>query len=1150
MEGGALFTRYKSLVGLTDKQLVQLFRQHRNDVSFLERLNQELKKRTSDAAVELQIEVVMLLRVADGRAAGPALPTRSGPVREWLSAYFGARGLSRPNGEPLYRYRMTDTEYGAAKRILRELAKAGRLVSPDLRAGALFVAFCAEWFRRESCSTFLRWNELAPDIFPSVPYASKQELTQYGLNYWRRPLKTSSNGREFLLTLALEGGFPVRVLTENERGWLSSYLRTIMRRAIVHGLVAHKDILAIADEERGRMRTSYRRDDFVELCAELAGSLIRLRQEAEAAGGGSIANSAVLDVKHPRWRDELPLYVPAEDEKFVSELLTGLLNEKMTGLSTAGVEARRFLVHQEGHWQPAVQILADGEVSPRHLPAVSANGRMRAVPYGELGKYVPGEVALLEPPIAEQRRWRVHPSSRMARLVVGYPFTASVTVSLTTAEDVPMSWTWPRGEALRSDVLVFEEDEGSTSAQPLLRLVRAGSFSSPAKILHVLVPTSWLVEAEREGAVADETPVPSIGRKLIRLTGTAYFRANESEARFRVEPDKDCREQDLELTTAMGSGFEIEDERIELALSPVVPAISEARGQVRKPRAGELFYRRPGGRWQPLHNSLNEVGLFELSWRDPQADIQIEKRLLALVPQDARIRGTMTSMLTGEILLDNLPGWKAWCSFKTCTSREVAPGRLVVEFSGRPIYRLPVTLQPPGSPPFGVLVPLTGKEAAIVLADGEVLRPGARIDLSQLRGAVAISPRQTFLQVAPKGSKTGFSNVVDGELPLGIVKPAIDETFATLPHQDDVIELEFKGDTRLPIRLSRYRYDQVSIVEEKVRWTPPTNTTARLVARMLLKPVHEHELEPDGTGLWRLPERCTGPCLVYLREGIDVVSRPAPLVKPGLTNLPAKGLASCISIADHDARQQAIILALERFGQGQSETEDVEWLLGATLNLNGLPASAFDALKLLPNVPNALIRLLISAKDEGDRAVLWALQDELPFMWMALPLASWKSVLETEYALLQQALEPIFGQAKAASMAVGRLTTLRDELMALEPGLASAFACLGLPTAQQTSSPPLRELASRYVAAQHHREGEEPNTIAPFLAARGIAIPKEIGDMSHESFAGLFAPVLLALSALGRISLDREQSLTVRRTTRSDPAYVAGAWPHLLKFYS
>src|SRR5690606_17852478 len=90
MEGGALFTRYKSLVGLTDKQLVQLFRQHRNDVSFLERLNQELKKRTSDAAVELQIEVVTLLRAARGRAAPAGVAVsqvRSGPVREWLRAY-------------------------------------------------------------------------------------------------------------------------------------------------------------------------------------------------------------------------------------------------------------------------------------------------------------------------------------------------------------------------------------------------------------------------------------------------------------------------------------------------------------------------------------------------------------------------------------------------------------------------------------------------------------------------------------------------------------------------------------------------------------------------------------------------------------------------------------------------------------------------------------------------------------------------------------------------------------------------------------------------------------------------------------------------------------------------------------------------------
>lgn len=91
-----MFPGLESFVGLTDQQLEKLFRQRRNDVLFLERLNQELKKRTSDAAVELQIEVVTLLRSARGRAAPAgvaASQVRSGPVREWLRAYFGARGL-------------------------------------------------------------------------------------------------------------------------------------------------------------------------------------------------------------------------------------------------------------------------------------------------------------------------------------------------------------------------------------------------------------------------------------------------------------------------------------------------------------------------------------------------------------------------------------------------------------------------------------------------------------------------------------------------------------------------------------------------------------------------------------------------------------------------------------------------------------------------------------------------------------------------------------------------------------------------------------------------------------------------------------------------------------------------------------------------
>jgi hypothetical protein len=157
------------------------------------------------------------------------------PVVERIFAKV--HSLTRPDGRAFYRYRMEDGEYEQAKTILRLLAREGRLAQPDDRAGALFVAYCAEWFRCESDSTFLRWDDPAPDIFPSVPYQSKQQVTLRGLSYWRRDLRMNGDAREFLLTVALEGGFPVRILAEGARGWLKDYLRAIMLKSFSRELV-------------------------------------------------------------------------------------------------------------------------------------------------------------------------------------------------------------------------------------------------------------------------------------------------------------------------------------------------------------------------------------------------------------------------------------------------------------------------------------------------------------------------------------------------------------------------------------------------------------------------------------------------------------------------------------------------------------------------------------------------------------------------------------------------------------------------------------------------------------------------------------------------------------------------------------------------
>ena len=373
--GNTAEREFKDLSRLDDRRLTEMFQQSGDDLQFLDALNAELKQRDSDAAIDLHMKVVMARR-ALVRAQAPPAPRRaappSEPVHDWLNIFLGARKLTRPDARPLYRYRMEDSEYEQAKKVLRRLASVGRLMQPDDRAGALFVAYCADWFRRESRSTFLRWDDPAPDLFSHVPDGNKRELTDRGLRYWHRDLRIISSRRRFLLTLALEGGFPVRILAEGARGWLREYLRAIMRRAIAWRVDTPDEILAIAEEERGRMRKSYQHDDFVALCSELVASLLKLREKAEAESRDGIRNSALLDAKHRGWREDLPIYVPAEDEALVAELLIGLLDEKMTGLTTDGVEVRRYLIKREDDWHPALQLLADGEIPPAKIPSLPA----------------------------------------------------------------------------------------------------------------------------------------------------------------------------------------------------------------------------------------------------------------------------------------------------------------------------------------------------------------------------------------------------------------------------------------------------------------------------------------------------------------------------------------------------------------------------------------------------------------------------------------------------------------------------------------------------------------------------------------------------------------------------------------------------------
>jgi hypothetical protein len=652
--------------------------------------------------------------------------------------------------------------------------------------------------------------------------------------------------------------------------------------------------------------------------------------------------------------------------------------------------------------------------------------------------------------------------------------------------------------------------------------------------------------------VPEVEDVPAIGRKLARLTAAAYFYGSENESvRFRVEPDSDVREVELKLGQLDQPTFALADDGWELVASPVWPRIDEARKPIREPRAGEMFVRRPGGKWAPLMGPLNGAGLMELSWRDPVANIQIEKHKLALVPADARIIGSMKDALSGQIHLEGLHGWTVTVRDGACVVEAANDSGPSIRFAGRPVYRLPMVLHPPTGQPFDVIVPILGRDAVIVLGDGTILTPGRQVDVGALRGAVAVAPHRSIIQLSARGSKSGgIKTIADGELPLGILRCTIDEILATMPNQDDLVELDFIGDSRPSIRISRYRRQQLARDGERVRWHRPSDlSSAAPVTRMILDPRHEHLLEQEEEGVWRLPDRCKGPCLVYLRVGVDVVSRPLPIVLPGSPCIYSGGLVSALALPDYEERQRAIDGALVRVGRCDGGADDLKWLCDAATNLNGLPASAFDALKLLPSSAEALIHLLLSARDTGERGVIWALQNELPFLWLALPLRAWRSAIESNCTALANALESALGKETAMKEVVAWQRCVCSDVIALEPALETIFVMAQRPIGPVTGTPSLRDLTNCYIRDQHQRGGDAPNDLAERLAVFGLNLPPEIQTKSHADFAGLFAPVLLAGSACGKLVLDRELALITRRTLRENPAYVSGAWRHLIKHY-
>jgi hypothetical protein len=126
-------------------------------------------------------------------------------------------GLSAPDGRLLCLYRCTDEEFRELTGVLRDAAHVHWQIWPTQERACLPMCFClyaAEWWRRNYESGPWAWHDLleASGLGATIPRQRLYRIVHRGLTGWKRQMLSVAGQRAFLVTLACEGGVPLKLL--------------------------------------------------------------------------------------------------------------------------------------------------------------------------------------------------------------------------------------------------------------------------------------------------------------------------------------------------------------------------------------------------------------------------------------------------------------------------------------------------------------------------------------------------------------------------------------------------------------------------------------------------------------------------------------------------------------------------------------------------------------------------------------------------------------------------------------------------------------------------------------------------------------------------------------------------------------------------
>ena len=1056
------------------------------------------------------------LRLAKLKAKAVAAPTAASKP-----AFAESYGLPAPDGRWLYGYRLGAAAFDQLEAYLKRLTPAALVRG---YVPGLFVLWASEWFRRRYEGNGRRWRDLADALSISEDQGLFRQLTREGLRLWGRPLR-QSGGTAYLGSLAREGGFPAAAVRDGGSGWASAALAAIIAPLLAEPESDAQEARAqtLAAAQVNRLPQLFRDEDFLDLCADLARAIVAVRREADGpAAAAGIPTAAWLAINMPDWQERLPLNT---SDQAAEAMLERLLH--VAPIQGGGVGVTRYLERVGNGWVESAALTLngplDGAASDRLTPG---HGRLRVFGAGELARYLPGELGMLEAPGEGERLWTAR-ATRRARQRHAIPFATSIEIDLRAGDQRVDRIGLAGGKPRRGALIVTTIEEGSPDAPLLLRVVGTGSGQYRAETLVVQAPSEWVVLA-----VGDESAT-EIGAgvgdtRLWRVERGAFF-TDPLGDRFRIlcgQPaDQPSR---IDLIGSHAAWAETSGD-IDLYVGPPL---------ARTGAGGALFVRAIGSRtWTPAPTSL-PVGHYELGWRRDK--ILLDRRHIAVLPARSQLRRSgppnhCRYELSGFGDCTLTPDEGAPIQIIDAATWRQRPGSAATHWFG-------ARLRWPDAPDLMVRIEHP-TAAAIARWTGRHLPNQTSLTLADLPELVAVSetPVKLTAELAERGRVVAeMVWEFEGELPMSSIGSDLESLL--LPASIDAeVRLGMLDGLGALWRVRQFPHDLK--IERDTAYVPRGLVAegAVLAGRALADASREHvfgaySLLTDSNHRPAALPPLAGNWLVYVRDGEQVLTRPR-FVAGAEPPVPAGRLGDAMRLPQGPALDAALAgLLATAVREDADGAAVIDELLALVTSLGGLPPATFHILELLARAPATLVRMAFQA-DAEQRGAIMALSDALPFAWSTIPRICWQQAQGVAFARALEHLSTLGADAPRFAKQVVDLAITdiidREPLLAavLSPGAAHA-----LPAVAQAF---LNRAVDRVPSSAGDRYRRQLDRLSPYF----LKFDRRVLDT-------LDAPCAAAAAVAGTWTPGAADIRHIKTVARSFPSYFADAYAASLQEYS